>query len=125
MMGRWDAGPEWELALNPTAAAAADEEEDDYEEEEAPAGFGAGLAGAHGVLGRCSWYRVRLASAAMEGAQAQFCMVMSSELVAMQVKPQPQHSHSHSHITAARTCDSWLCKSSTCRELKHICCCCW
>jgi hypothetical protein len=29
--------------------------------------LGSGLAGAHGVLGRCTWFRVRLASAAMEG----------------------------------------------------------
>jgi hypothetical protein len=29
--------------------------------------LGSGLAGAHGVLGRCSWFSVRLASAAMEG----------------------------------------------------------
>jgi hypothetical protein len=77
MMGVWDDGPEWELALDPTAAAAADEEEE-YEEEEAPSGFGVGLAGAHGVLGRCSWYRVRLASAAMEGGQAQRCMIDNS-----------------------------------------------
>jgi hypothetical protein len=59
MMGRDPAaGPKWELALDPTAAATG---------VGGAGGVGAGLAGAHGMLGRCTWYRVRLASAAMEG----------------------------------------------------------
>jgi hypothetical protein len=81
VLGR-DDGPEWELALDPAAAAAADNEEEDEDEDEdeeedteVARGVGAGLAGAHGVLGRCTWYRVRLTAAAMAGGQAQLYSV--------------------------------------------------
>lgn len=61
-----DNGPEWEVAMDPTAAdltclgsagVVAG----------MPQAVSGGLAGAHGVLGRCTWFSVRLAAAAMDG----------------------------------------------------------
>ncbi|KAF6265361.1 RNA dependent RNA polymerase-domain-containing protein [Scenedesmus sp. NREL 46B-D3] len=102
-------GPEWELAMDPTAAAAA----------AACAGaggagdaaVGGGLAGAHGLLGRSTRCRVRLAAAAMDADHERF-NVLRVHVTATRIKylrPEPESGNRvirHFSSQKAGTCDS-------------------